>query len=299
MKTKGGILLIFSLVVTFVALGILFLLSSTSIANLRAVSTDYTGSQLVNNIKKGIAFINNNALPEFGDDNLVTIETIEAGNIVIKAFIFAFSVSLLFLITFIFTLVPLAKTTRIKPGYLFRSSTTRDMSNTPSKFLIWVIGAFLCLALISILNNNDQRLTFFFVIGVAVLFCMFLLGSYVTKFLCFKLTHIQLSFFRLVLSNIIRPGNLTTGIILSLGCGLTLLLTVALVEENLSRRLSSDIPKIAPAYFFIDIQPHQNDAFMQQVNTSPGVTKVEKTPMTRGRVAVSYTHLTLPTNREV
>ena len=84
MKAKGGILLIFSLVVTFVALGILFLLSSTSIANLRAVSTDYTGSQLVNNIKKGIAFINNNALPEFGDDNLVTIETIEAGNIVIK-----------------------------------------------------------------------------------------------------------------------------------------------------------------------------------------------------------------------
>ena len=84
MKKKGGILLLFSLVVTIVALGILFLLSSTSIANLRAVSTDYTGSQLVNNIKKGIAFINNNALPEFGDDNLVTIETIEAGNIVIK-----------------------------------------------------------------------------------------------------------------------------------------------------------------------------------------------------------------------
>ena len=84
MREKGGILLIFSLVVTFVALGILFLLSSTSIANLRVVSTDYTGSQLVNNIKKGIAFINNNALPEFGDDNLVTIETIEAGNIEIK-----------------------------------------------------------------------------------------------------------------------------------------------------------------------------------------------------------------------
>ena len=189
-----------------------------------------------------------------------------------------------FLITFIFTLLPLAKTTRIKPGYLFRSSTTRDISKTPTKFLIWVVGAFLCLALISILNNNDQRLTFFFVIGVAVLFCMFLLGSSATKFLCFKLTHLQLNFFRLVLSNIIRPGNLTTGIILSLGCGLTLLLTVALVEENLSRRLRSDIPKVAPAYFFIDIQPHQNETFMQLVNTSQGVTKVEKTPMTRGRV---------------
>jgi putative ABC transport system permease protein len=59
---------------------------------------------------------------------------------------------------------------------------------------------------------------------------------------------------------------------------------VALGEENLSRRLSSDIPKIAPAYFFIDIQPHQNDAFMQLVKSSPGITKVEKTPMTRGRV---------------
>ena len=53
MKIKGGILLLFSLVVTIVALGILFLLSSTSIANLRAVSVDNSGSQLIQNIQSG------------------------------------------------------------------------------------------------------------------------------------------------------------------------------------------------------------------------------------------------------
>ncbi len=188
------------------------------------------------------------------------------------------------LVTFIFTLLPLAKTTMIKPGYLFRSATTREIARTPNKFLFWIFGSFLSLAIISIINNSDQKLTFFFVIGISLLFFIFSFGSYVVKFFCSKLTHLQLRFLRLMLSNITRPGNLTTGIILSLGCGLTLLLTVALVENNLSRRLTSEIPNVAPSYFFIDIQPHQNEKFMRIVNNSPGVTKIEKTPMTRGRV---------------
>ena len=84
MKIKGGILLLFSLVVTIVALGILFLLSSTSIANLRAVSVDNSGSQLIQNIQSGKIFIENDALPEFDENDQVFIQTIESGDIIIK-----------------------------------------------------------------------------------------------------------------------------------------------------------------------------------------------------------------------
>ncbi len=84
MQVKGGILLLFSVVVTFIALGILFLLSSTSIANLKTVSVDYSGSQLIHSIQSGNAFINNNALPAFDENDQVTIQTIESGNIIIK-----------------------------------------------------------------------------------------------------------------------------------------------------------------------------------------------------------------------
>ena len=73
MKIKGGILLLFSLVVTIVALGILFLLSSTSIANLRAVSVDNSGSQLIQNIQSGKIFMENDALPEFDENDQVFI----------------------------------------------------------------------------------------------------------------------------------------------------------------------------------------------------------------------------------
>ena len=84
MKKKGGILLLFSLVVTIVALGILFLLSSTSIANLRAVSVDNSGSQLIHNIQSGKIFMENDALPEFDENDQVSIQTIESGDIIIK-----------------------------------------------------------------------------------------------------------------------------------------------------------------------------------------------------------------------
>ena len=83
-KYPGGIIILFSLTVTFVALGILFLLSSTSITGRKTASIDYYRSQMINNIESGFNLIDNNKLPEWGDDNIINIETIESGTIILK-----------------------------------------------------------------------------------------------------------------------------------------------------------------------------------------------------------------------
>jgi len=72
--------------------------------------------------------------------------------------------------------------------------------------------------------------------------------------------------------------------VLSLGIGLTVLVTIALVEGNLLREVRDALPAAAPSYFFIDIQPDQVVAFDALMTTTPGVTGFERVPSLRGRI---------------
>ncbi len=89
---------------------------------------------------------------------------------------------------------------------------------------------------------------------------------------------------RLALANLHRPGAPTGSVVLSLGIGLTVLVTIALVEGNLLREVRDALPAAAPSYFFIDIQPDQVVAFDALMTTTPGVTGFERVPSLRGRI---------------
>ncbi len=58
-----------------------------------------------------------------------------------------------------------------------------------------------------------------------------------------------------------RPGTHTTAAVVSLGLGVTTVLTVGLVERAIRAELTEQIPRTAPSLFFIDIQPDQRDPF--------------------------------------
>jgi putative ABC transport system permease protein len=89
---------------------------------------------------------------------------------------------------------------------------------------------------------------------------------------------------RLAVANIHRAGALTPSVMLSLGLGLALLVTVVEIDGNLHREFAAALPEKAPSFFFIDIpaaQAARFDAFMHQ--QAPGAT-VERVPMLRGRI---------------
>ena len=63
-----------------------------------------------------------------------------------------------------------------------------------------------------------------------------------------------------------------------------MLVTVATIEGNLSRQISEELPRDAPAFFFVDIQPQQIEPFLDIVAEVPGVERSEQMPMLRGRI---------------
>ena len=89
---------------------------------------------------------------------------------------------------------------------------------------------------------------------------------------------------RLAIANITRPGSATGAIVLSLGLGLTLFATLALVEGNLNRQVRAQLPDEAPAFFFVDIQTYQLEDFRQTVDGLDGAGDLVTVPSLRGQI---------------
>jgi putative ABC transport system permease protein len=89
---------------------------------------------------------------------------------------------------------------------------------------------------------------------------------------------------RLAIGNIHRPGALTPSVVLSLGLGLALLVTLALIDGNLRNQLTGRISAQAPNFFFVDIQSNEVDGFRQVLKDPAPEATVVAVPMLRGRI---------------
>jgi putative ABC transport system permease protein len=86
------------------------------------------------------------------------------------------------------------------------------------------------------------------------------------------------------LANLTRPGGQSAGVIIALGVGVMLLVSIALLEASLGRQIDHEQRREAPSFFFIDIQPDQRDAFRRLVAGSSDGVPVELTPVVRSRL---------------
>ena len=81
------------------------------------------------------------------------------------------------------------------------------------------------------------------------------------------------------IKNITQTKSITPITIMSLGLGVTLLLTLALVGTNFQREIAKSIPDIAPDYFFVGIQNGERERFEQGVLNMDPNANIEIVPM--------------------
>ncbi|MFN0115984.1 MAG: ABC transporter permease [Paracoccaceae bacterium] len=87
---------------------------------------------------------------------------------------------------------------------------------------------------------------------------------------------------RLALGSVGGPGGETSAVVLSLGLGLSVLAAVGQIDVNLRAAIERDLPKVAPSFFFLDIQKDQMAGFRDYLANAPSVSRVESAPMLRG-----------------
>jgi putative ABC transport system permease protein len=191
------------------------------------------------------------------------------------------------LIVLAFALYPLIRARSFPPSLLFREHLN---SESRIGWRDWsLIGASVtALIALTVFSAADRNLALWFV-GVSSVVVAILSG---TSRLIVRLARAATRRMagiagsprlRLALAALHRPGNSTSGVMLSLGIGLSVLLTLALIERNLDRQIAERLPEEAPSFFFIDIQPGQKDEFLNTLEQS-GAKNIRHAAMVRARL---------------
>ncbi len=188
------------------------------------------------------------------------------------------------LVTLVFALWPLSRTRLVPASALFRHRILPSQG-LPGLFDLVIIGtALLAIAGVVFLTFDEARITAYFLGGLAASFVVLLGLANLIIAAARRLPRPSSIVWRYALSNIYRPGSASASVILALGLGLTLFVTLAITDRTISDELRSGIPDKAPAFFFLDVRNEELPAFTEAVKREPGVKSVDSAPMMRGRI---------------
>jgi putative ABC transport system permease protein len=189
----------------------------------------------------------------------------------------------------VFTLWPLARAKMVPATALFRQAVV-PLSRWPDRRTLAVLALLaLALAALAVASADRPALAAAFVAAALATLALFRGLAALLSAMAARLGRRRRGLLahptgRLALANLHRPGSAVVSVVLSLGLGLTVLVSIALIEANLARQFGERLPAEAPSFFFIDIQPDQLDAFDRIVHGVDASARVEQAPMVRGRI---------------
>ncbi len=183
-----------------------------------------------------------------------------------------------------FAVLPLGHAREVPATALFR-----EQGFTASRLPGWpyVLGAAVLLAALAglaIATAYDRYIAVVFLAAIAFAFIVLRAVALLITMLARRSPRVNSPALRLALGNIHRPGALTSSVVLSLGLGLALLVTLTLIDGNLRRELTGNLPDRAPNFFFIDIQSAEIEGFHDVLKANMPEGKIIEVPMLRGRV---------------
>ncbi|HEY3891179.1 MAG TPA: FtsX-like permease family protein [Bradyrhizobium sp.] len=183
-----------------------------------------------------------------------------------------------------FGLWPLGRVHDVPVAALFRDTVTGQWHRPRWRYLALMAVVVALLVAVAIGLAYDKRVATVFVASSVVVFALLRGIAAVLMALARALPRSRITMLRLAIANIYRPGALTPSVVMSLGLGLAVLVTITQIDGNLRRQFLAALPDRAPSFYFIDIPSTaagRFGAFLKQ--TAPQST-VEDVPMLRGRI---------------
>ncbi|NOJ50525.1 ABC transporter permease [Bradyrhizobium archetypum] len=186
-----------------------------------------------------------------------------------------------------FGLWPLGRVHDVPVAALFREEVAREWHRPRWGYLALMAVVIALLVAVAIGLAYDKRIASVFVVSSVAVFALLRGVAAALMALARRLPRSRITMLRLAVANIYRPGALTPSVVMSLGLGLAVLVTITQIDGNLRRQFLAALPERAPSFYFIDIPTADADrfgAFLKQV--APQST-VEDVPMLRGRIVAA------------
>ncbi len=188
-----------------------------------------------------------------------------------------FLVGLLVLV--IFSIPTISSIDQVKASNLFRN-VFQNLQFYYSKKSV-AVSFILLSVLILLFTIGTEQPSYslgYFVAFFVCLIVFFLLSKLIIFFLK-KFKSSSIVSLKVSIKNITQTKSITPITVMSLGLGVTLLLTLALVGTNFQREIAKSIPDIAPDYFFVGIQKGEREKFEQGILNMDKDANIEIVPM--------------------
>ncbi|HET8580816.1 MAG TPA: FtsX-like permease family protein, partial [Nitrospiraceae bacterium] len=206
------------------------------------------------------------------------------------------------LTTLLFTLWPLLGIRDFRPALIFRREVVTTDAAQERDLPSWrfdrrwslsmadplrsftAVGIAAGLASLAIWQAESWRMGLLFIGALAVAVVALLLAALLLVQVISLIPAPRSLAIRQAMSNLYRPGSQATGVMLSVGISVMVIVAVSLMERSLVHQVGESRPTDAPTFFFIDIQPDQKDGILRVIHEQSGGSIPEATPLVRSRL---------------
>jgi putative ABC transport system permease protein len=187
------------------------------------------------------------------------------------------------LIAFAFALPPLARARTVPAAGLFRAIVEKGM-RTDKRTVIWVTAAILAIVGLAVGTAREPLFSLIF-IGAAFGLLLLLAGiAWAMRRIALRLPRPKAPLPRLALANLHRPGAQTQALVVALGLGLTLFVTLAAIQTSINAEIKTQVPEKAPSFFVLDIPRDQASRFTAMVKSAAPDGTINIIPALRGTI---------------
>jgi len=186
-----------------------------------------------------------------------------------------------------FGLWPLGRVHDVPVAALFREAVSNEWHRPRWRYLALMAVVIVLLIAVVVGLAYDKRVAAVFVASSVVVFVLLRGIAAALMALARRLPRPRITMLRLAIANIHRPGALTPSVVMSLGLGLAVLVTITQIDGNLRRQFMAALPDRAPSFYFIDIPSNDADRFGAFLKQTAPQSTVEDVPMLRGRIVAA------------
>src|SRR3979411_707653 len=183
-----------------------------------------------------------------------------------------------------FGLWPLGRVHDVPVAALFREAVSSEWHRPRWRYLALMAGVIALLIGVVIGLAYDKRVAAVFVASSILVFALLRGIAAALMALARRLPRTRFTMLRLAIANIYPPAGLTPSVVMSLGLGLAVLVTITQIDGILRRQFLAALPDRAPSFYFIDIPTNDADRFSAFLKQTTPQSTVEDVPMLRGRI---------------
>jgi len=183
------------------------------------------------------------------------------------------------LVVVIFSIPSLYSISSIEAVALFRNTFQPVSLHFSIKNIFYLVILIAVLVCYFVLQTQQQFFTLmYFFAFFAAIFIFYGVSKLLILFLK-RSSSLSSNSYKIAYRNIVAKKSLAPIMTISLGIGLTLLLTISFVANNLKTEISQSIPSIAPDMFFVSINKDDKDSLEAYIRQLDPEVEIEFMPM--------------------